>query len=221
MGGSTSVPSSVAIMTTTTVPTSTVIPTLSDTNLHRIGVVDPIYQLGTPWLPTASVLAIDVIFWISCLKFVVCFLTGLIIRFCGSTTKSYHESQGYEQGTQAYTHTYTETLNGHSTTTASHGMPWSSLVLSGIVIPLLGICSIMFDSKEMLKAYCIIIIIGLIYGIWIGNMQGRYRGCCGKGCGNVRVALCFIFLALGFCLQLVTIAFACPYAFKKEVATEI
>lgn len=179
-----------------------------------------IQQLRTPWVSNATPLAVDVIFGISCLKFIMAVLTGLIIRFCGNETKADDEDEGYEAGMLTCididTDTETETINSYSTTT-----PWMSLVLSGIVIPLLGIFSIISDSKEVLKAYCVIIIIGFIFGIWDSDILTRFRGCFDTGCGNVRVAVCFVLLAVGFFLQVVTIAFAWRYAFYLEVTTEI
>ena len=180
-----------------------VVPALSGTSLHRIWGVEPIYQLGTPWLSTATPLDIDVIFWLSLVKNIFSLITGLIICSCESTTTKTETDQDYEM------------LHHQKVTrTSLHGFPWVWLVLSGTVIPVLGIFSIMLDSEETLNVFCVIIIFALVGGFH--NLAVRFRGGFNAG-----VAVSIIFLAVGMALEIVSIVFAWKYAFAASVASQI
>ena len=193
MGSSESTP--IVATSTTTIATTTVRPVLQDTSLHRMWEIEPIYQQGTPWLSTANPLAIDIIFWISCFKCIYALPTGLIT---------------YRLGNQG------EFGRGHKPKKPKgYVLLWLTLMLSGLVIPLLGVFAVMTDSQETLKAFCIIIIISSLF--CLANL-GKQTIC---GFFPKHQCLFFLLFGISFCLHVVPIVFAWPFAFPAQIETEI
>ena len=191
MGSSSSVPIDAILPTVpTTVSTTTVRP------VPILWGIEPSSQLGTPWVSTAASCqhAINVIFWISFIKCLFALITGLLIRIYKSTNGSYDYQSGKNESDDE-----------------SIGTPWQWFFLSFMIIPFLAILAILLNSKETLKAFCVISIMILVTGFF--NIMYLVRTCCDNG--RVSEAVSVIFIVVGMILQIPSIVYAWPYTFSE------
>ena len=195
-------------------------PVLTGSSLHEIWEIEPIYQKGTPWLSAATPLAIDVIFWISCVKCIFAGLTGLMFHcfghlHCTSVSSCCLSFQLAVCNLRNLDHSPTkqpEKLYSR--------IFWAAMMLFGVVLPLLGVFAVLTDSQETLKAFCIISIFSLIFCFIYLAMRMVY-GYKGQAINYIQMYVSFLFVGIGVAFHVVGIVFAWQNAFPAQIRIEI
>ena len=188
---------------------------------------DPSFQLGTPWVANAKSRDVDIIFWLCFVKIIFGVLSGLATRLSNIRTKTvytgvYRDEEGVE----------VELGLGQRHVSVSVGADNGySINIMQTVMPILGICAIKLDCLEILKAFGIATVTGVVlvglaifFTIWsFCQIILPSYGTQGPNCGSMCICLLMV-IAAG--LQITGIIFTWPNAFsgesfEKEIEKEI
>ena len=185
---------------------------------------DPLQQFGTAWVLTAVPHDVQVIFWICVVKAIFAVMTMLsgICNLCSKDDEEYDVKDDEENPNM------TRKMTPYKSNTRAKRSHSSLTNIFQLAVPILGLCAILLDSQEVLKAFCIVILISLViigFGVCFVLVPILTAGCCaGCCCGNsgfagasVCIALVsIVVVGLATCLQIVSIVFAWGYAFPTN-----
>merc|ERR1712130_66581 len=168
----------------------------------------PTQHVGTSWVAAAEDHDVKVVFWLVVVQLV---FAGLTVINWVCRARQYQEVPQEEEEEQD--------LKSKLKKVERQQVHWTSIL--SVVMPILGMCAIKLDSQEILKSFCITMLVTLVMialGLVLSFAVIMIAGSCVGGLGGGIAATCIVILTLvgagiGCSLQIVCLVFSWKYAY--------